>query len=102
MLRAASQVAVDEQLAAPRVGERDGEVRGNKGLAVARAGAAQSHDDGAGGPGRIGEAEAYAAHCLDELHALLARDLAAVARLQVAHGPEDRHPQVPGTIPRRS
>ena len=98
MLRAASQVAVDEQRAAPRVGERDGEVRGNKGLAVARAGAAQRHDDGAGGPVRVGEAEAHAAHRLDELHALLARELAAVARLQVRHGPEDRQPQVLGNL----
>src|SRR5881396_4330116 len=98
MLGAASQVTVDEQRAAARVGERDGEVRGDKGLAVARAGAAQRHDDGAGGPVRVGEAEAHAAHRLDELHALLARELAAVARLQVRHGPEDRQPQVLGNL----
>src|SRR5204863_1161842 len=94
VLRATAQVAVHEQRATSGIREGDSEVRSDERLPVPGTRTADRHHDRTGGPVGVGESQTHAAHRFGELHALLARELMAGARLEVWHGAEDRQPEV--------
>jgi len=90
---AASSVTVDEQRRLTRLGARQGEVRGEKGLAVADPRARHGDDHGTIPTIEMKQAQPHAAHRFDHLsHVLVVRPGRAV--LHVRQHAQDRQPHL--------